>query len=145
MVVVAVEMSDVSLTVMLVGAIVLAGATVIVATMPNLRLPRWQWRRRRHAAAPPPHTPLPVAQRRVVTGRRPELPPPGTPLPDLVPRPAVAPPRQHAALPDGQGPTAAEVQRAEAVIDQFLDTDPKLLAETLTAWMAIDDKSRRHR
>ena len=75
----------------------------------------------------------PVAtQRRVVTGRAPTLPPVGVPLP-----------RQPAALPDGRRATDSDVGRAEAIIDRFLESDPELLAATLSSLIALDDTPRR--
>lgn len=143
-VVLGVGLADVSLTLMLIGAIVLAGATVIMASLPNLRWPR---RRRR---TPEPGTTMvlpPISQRRVVTGRKPTLPPPGVPLPVPIVAPAGSaagrPAGQVPALPDGRRPTTADVQRAEAVIDGFLDTDPALLAATLSSWLRQDDRNRR--
>jgi len=136
----AVALSDISLTIMLVGAIVLAGATVIMATLPTLRL-RWPrtsaWWRRRPKDEPP--AVMPVAQRRVVTGRKPTLP--STEVALATPRPAPA--GQPLALPDGRRPTTADVQRAEAVIDRFLETDPALLAATITSWLRQDDKTKK--
>ena len=126
--VVAFGLTDVSLTVMLLGAIVLAGATVVMTAIPN-----WRWpsrRRRRPVAAVEVHPP--VAQRRVVTGRAPTLPPVGAPLP-----------RQNPALPDGRRSTSTEVGRAEAVIDRLLETDPALLAAALSSLIALDDVPRR--
>lgn len=135
----AVALSDISLTLLLVGAIVLAGATVIMATLPTLRLrwPRVAWGRRRPKDEPP--AVMPVAQRRVVTGRKPTLP--STEVALAVPRPAPA--GQPLALPDGRRPTTADVQRAEAVIDRFLETDPALLAATITSWLRQDDKTKK--
>ena len=127
--VIAIGLTDVSLTVMLIGAIVLAGATVVMTAIPDWRWPRW---RKRAQPVEPAH---PVAvQRRVVTGRAAVLPPPGTPLPG-----------QTRALPDGRGAMVADVDRAEAMIDHFLDTDPQILAATMSAWIAQDDRKRRHR
>lgn len=127
----AIGLADVSLTIMLIGAIVLAGATVVMTTLPDWR---WPFRRKRTEPAPPPPAHPPAVQRRVVTGRAVVLPPPGTPLP-----------RQTATLPDDRRPTNADVVRAEAMIDHFLDTDPEILAATMTAWIAQDDKRRDHR
>jgi hypothetical protein len=136
----AVALSDISLTLLVVGAIVLAGATVIMATLPALRM-RWPrsttWGRRRPKDGPP--AVMPVAQRRVVTGRKPTLP--STEVALAVPRPAPA--GQPLALPDGRRPTTADVQRAEAVIDRFLETDPALLAATITSWLRQDDKTKK--
>lgn len=126
--VVAFGLTDVSLTLMLVGAIVLAGATVVMTAIPNWKWPTW--RRRRHASTVVVHQP--VAQRRVVTGRAPMLPPVGMPLP-----------RQTPALPDGRRSTSTEVGRAEAIIDRLLETDPALLAATLSSLIALDDVPRR--
>ena len=133
----AIGLADVSLTIMLIGAIVLAGATVVMTTLPDRT---WPFTRHREDPAPPPapHPPAPhppAPQRRVVTGRAVVLPPPGTPLP-----------RQAPAVPDDPRPTNADVVRAEAMIDHFLDTDPEILAATITAWIAQDDKPthRRH-
>lgn len=127
----AVGLGDVSLTVMLVGAIALAGATVVMAVIPD-----WRWPFRRKPKAAPGPAPLPAVQRRVVTGRAVVLPPPGTPLP-----------RQEPALPDGRRTANTDVARAEAMIDHFLDTDPEILAATMSAWLAQDDlrQRRRHR
>lgn len=131
----ALALTDVSLTVMLVGAIALAGATVIITTMPNVRLPRWF---RRKPSAPRPAVQQPVAQRRVVTGRAPSLQP-------TTPQRVVATPvaRQSPALTDGRRPTSIDVTIAEAVIDRFLDADPELLAKTISALIATDDRGRR--
>ena len=137
--VVAVGLSDVSLSIMIIGAIVVAGATVMMTAIPDWRLPL---RRRRRSDDPGTTVIEPVAQRRVVTGRKPTLPPVGEPLPV---RPVVAPAGQALALPDGRRPTAVDVQRAEAVIDEFLASDPQVLAATLASWIAADDRNRRHR
>ncbi len=126
--IVAVGLADVSLTVMVIGAIALAGATVVMTAIPTWSWPSW-WRRRRHPVAAPMVTP--VAQRRVVTGRAPVLPPAGTPLP-----------RQSSSVPDGRRPTGADAGRAEAIIDRYLDTDPALLAATLSSLIALDDRPR---
>lgn len=126
---VAVGLADVSLTVMLVGATALAGATVVMAVIPDWR---WPFRRKPKPSAPAAHPP--AVQRRVVTGRAVVLPPPGTPLP-----------RQTPALPDGQRTASTDVARAEAMIDHFLDTDPEMLAATMSALIAQDDRARRHR
>jgi hypothetical protein len=132
----AVALRDISLTLMLVGAIVLAGATVIMATMPTFRL-RGPWRRR--SKTDPPTALMPVAQRRVVTGRKPTLPSAEVAL--AVPQPAPA--GQPLSLPDGRRPTTADVQRAEAMIDRLLETDPALLAATITSWLRQDDKTKK--
>lgn len=136
---VAVGLSDVSLSIMIIGAIVLAGATVMMTAIPDWRLPI---RRRRRRDEPGTTVIEPVAQRRVVTGRKPTLPPVGEPLPV---RPVAAPAGQALALPDGRRPTAVDVQRAEAVIDEFLASDPEMLAATLASWIAADERNRRHR
>lgn len=138
--VVAVGLSDVSLSILIIGAIVLAGATVMMTTLPDWRL---QLRRRRRSDAPGTTVIEPAAQRRVVTGRRPTLPPIGEPLP-VRPVPTGVPAGQIPALPDGRRPTAVDVQRAEAVIDEFLASDPEMLAATLASWIAADDRNRRH-
>lgn len=125
-----VGLADVSLTVMLVGAIALAGATVVMTAIPDLR---WPFRRKPKQSAPAPAHP-PAVQRRVITGRAVVLPPPGTPLP-----------RQTTSLPDGLNPANTDVARAEAMIDHFLDTDPEILAATMSAWIAQDDRKQRQR
>jgi hypothetical protein len=127
--IVAVGLTDISLSVMVIGAIALAGATVVVTAVPGWR---WPARRRRVPAAPQTVVQPPVAQRRVVTGRAPSLPPVGAPLP-----------RQPSALPDGRRPTGADVGRAEAIIDRYLESDPALLAATLSTLIALDDCPRR--
>lgn len=126
-------LADVSLTVMLVGAIVLAGATIVMAVLPDWR---WPFRRKPKPRAPAAHPAAhPAAvQRRVVTGRAVVLPPPGTPLP-----------RQAPALPDGRRAASTDVARAEAMIDHFLDTDPEMLAATMSALIAQDDRAARRR
>jgi hypothetical protein len=124
---------------MIIGAIVLAGATVMMTAIPDWRLPL---RRRRRRDEPGTTVIEPVAQRRVVTGRKPTLPPVGEPLPV---RPVASPAGQMVALPDGRRPTAVDVQRAEAVIDEFLASDPEMLAATLASWIAADERNRRHR
>ena len=136
----AVGLLDVSLSIMIIGAIVLAGATVMMTAIPDWRLPI----RRRRRDVPGPTVIEPVAQRRVVTGRKPTLPPVGEPLP-VRPMPTAAPAGQALALTDGRRPTAVDVQRAEAVIDEFLASDPQMLATTLASWIAADDRTRRHR
>lgn len=135
----AVGLADVSLTAMIVGACVLAGATVIMAAVPGWRVP---WRRHRDDATPPAVV-QPVAQRRVVTGPRPTLP---TAAESLGPRVVTVPQAagQALALPDGRRPTTADVMRAEAVIDEFLDADPRILAKVLSSWIAADERDRRH-
>jgi hypothetical protein len=127
---VAVGLADISLTVMLVGAIALAGATVVMTAIPDVR---WPFRRR---PEPPEKAAVqsPAVQRRVITGRAAVLPPPGTPLP-----------RQATVLPDGHRAASADVARAEAMIDHFLDTDPEMLAATMSAWIAQDDRKRTRR
>lgn len=142
---IAVGLTDVSLTVMLVGAIVLAGATVIMTAMPSFKWP-FHLPRRRPKAVPAVTVLPPVSQRRVVTGRKPVLPPPGTVLTVPAPTPAGPMPAagQVLALPDGRRPTTADIQRAEAVIDRFLDADPAILAATLESWLRQDDRNRRH-
>lgn len=138
--VVAVGLSDVSLSIMIIGAIVLAGATVMMTALPDWRL---SIRRRRRRDEPGTTVIEPVAQRRVVTGRKPTLPPAGEPLP-VRPVPTAVAAGQTLALPDGRRPTAVDVQRAEAVIDEFLASDPEMLAATLASWIAADDRNRRH-
>lgn len=125
--IVAVGLADVSLTVMLVGAIALAGATVVMAALPNFR---WPFKRKPKPAPAPAHPP--AVQRRVVTGRAVVLPPPGAPLPRQAPAPT-----------DSRRAANDAVARAEAMIDHFLDTDPEILASTMSAWIAQDDRKRR--
>jgi hypothetical protein len=134
-----VGLSDVSLSIMIIGAIVLAGATVMMTAIPDWRMPL---RRRRSRSEPGTTVIEPVAQRRVVTGRKPTLPPVGDPLPVRPPTAAPAP-GQALALADGRRPTMADIQRAEAVIDEYLASDPQMLASTLAAWIAADDRNRR--
>jgi hypothetical protein len=127
--VIALGLTDVSLTIMLIGAIALTGATVVMTAIPTWRWPNWM---RKRSVATPVVVHPPVAQRRVVTGRAPTLPPAGVPLP-----------RQAAALPDGRRTTDSDVGRAEAIIDRFLESDPALLAATLSTLIALDDTPRR--
>jgi hypothetical protein len=129
--------ADAPLTVMLVGAIVLAGATVVATAFPDIR-----WRRRRAAPSVASSTPQPASiQRRVITGRAVALPPTGTPLPITPTTPPAA--GQRATMPDGPRPAGAQAARAEAMIDHFLDTDPEILAATMAAWIAQDDRPHR--
>ncbi len=137
--IIAVGLADVSLVILIIGAIVLAGATVMMTAIPDWRLSL----RRRRRDVPGTTVIEPVAQRRVVTGRKPTLPPVGEPLPVRA-MPAAAPAGQALALTDGRRPTAVDVQRAEAVIDGFLESDPQMLATTLASWIAADDLNRRH-
>lgn len=129
------RVSLIPLTLMLVGALLLAGATVIIASA----VPQWmwpKWLRRRHAEASPPALPArPLAtQRRVVTGRPAALPPIG-----------VSATRQLPALRHGRRPTHVDALRAEALVDHYLEHDPVNLAQVLSSWIATDDRKQYRR
>jgi flagellar biosynthesis/type III secretory pathway M-ring protein FliF/YscJ len=114
--------SDLPIALLATGIVVLLAAMALMtASLPAMRWRPWRRRRRPEAA---------TVRRGVVTGRPPTLAQHGRP------------PRQPARAADVLSETI-DVRGAEQVIEHYLDTDPRALAQVISAWISTDEPRPR--